>query len=468
VADSAGGPVPGGPAGGLAARVRRAAQRPVLFGLSYAGDLALAAAVTIAAVVTAARGLLYVPRPAHTIVLPNLPYTFPPPQHAHLEHLLAVPSWALAGVVATTLPLALRRTYPTTAFGVILVAFIATRTYSTAITVAAALFGAYCAVVYSKYRRMALLCLLAAAVIFTVAYPEATTQVPERFTALLVLLPTAALGNMMRMWRQRAGESADRLRLAQASHEVQTRRAVELERARIASELHDVVTHNVSVMVVQAGAARRVVDSSPGDVRAALAAIEEGGRSAMTELRHLLGLLAPAAPSGEPGTAGQPAELSADDALRPQPGLADVPALVARVRAAGLPVGYATTGQPRDVPQGIDLAAFRVVQEALTNVIKHANRAPTAVRVEYRARDLAIDIANEAPAGPGAGPGGGNGGGNGRGLIGLRERISIYGGSLAAGARPGGGWRVRATVPLDQASAGDDAPAPAGVRGIPA
>jgi signal transduction histidine kinase len=183
----------------------------------------------------------------------------------------------------------------------------------------------------------------------------------------------------------------------------------------------------------------------------------------MTELRHLLGLLAP---SGEPGTAGGPDAVSADDGvLRPQPGLAKVPALVDRVRAAGLPVELSVAGTPRELSQGLDLAAYRVVQEALTNVIKHADQARTAVRIEYRAHDLLVDVANnEAPAGSGTGLRGGNG----RRLIGLRERIAIYGGSLDAGPRPGGGWRVRATIPLDQASAEENVPAPAGFRVTPA
>jgi signal transduction histidine kinase len=226
-----------------------------------------------------------------------------------------------------------------------------------------------------------------------------------------------------------------------------------------------VVTHNVSVMVVQAGAARRVLDSSPGEAREALVAIEASGRSAMTELRHLLGLLAPTEPSGEPGTAGEPGVDGADDgALRPQPGLAEVPALLARVRAAGLEAELSVTGTRRDLPQGLDLAGYRVVQEALTNVIKHAGQAPTAVRIEYRAHDLLIDVANEAPAGPGTGLGGGNG----RGLIGLRERIAIYGGALDVSPRPGGGWRVRATIPLEEASAADDVAAQAEFRGVSA
>ena len=125
------------------------------------------------------------------------------------------------------------------------------------------IFAAYCAAAYSPFRRLALLSVLAAAIVVTAAYPDTAPPVPARFGALLVLLPTVAVGNAIRAWRRRAGESAERLRLAQAEHEAETRRAVQQERARIASEMHDVVTHNVSVMVVQAGAARRVLDSSP-------------------------------------------------------------------------------------------------------------------------------------------------------------------------------------------------------------
>src|SRR5215471_19086876 len=450
VAESARGTMTVGWTGRMAARVRSAARRPVLFGVSYAGDLALAATVTIAAVVTAVMGLLYIPQAPRTIVLPGLTYMTGPPQPSHL---LAVPSWALVGVVATTAPLAFRRTYPTAAFGVILAALIATRSYSTVITVAAVIFAAYSAVAYSKYRRATLLALLAGAVIITVAYPEASAQVAARYVPLLVLLPTVAVGNMMRMWRQRAADSAERLRLARAAHEAEKRRAVALEQARIASELHDVVTHNVSVMVVQAGAARRVLEGTPDEAptagearlaREALLAVEASGRSAMTDLQHLLGLLEPAAASTGPGE------------LRPQPGVDQVPVLIDRVRAAGLEAKLSVTGTRRVLPAGLDLAAYRVVQEALTNVLKHAGPARTDVHVEYRPCELRIKVSDDGrPADSGMayrqppGPGG-------RGLIGLRERIAVYRGELDAGPRPGGGWQVRAKIPLEPMADGLD------------
>jgi len=456
-----------GRAARLAVRVRSAGRRPVLSGVSCVGDVVLAATVTIAAIVTAARGLLYVAPAGRTFVLPGMTY-IPGPPHGQ-PHPLAVLSWALLGVVATTAPLAFRRTFPTGAFAAILIAFIATSSYATAITVGAAIYAAYCAVAYSKYRRTTLLALLAGAIIITVAYPQATAQVGARYTALLVLLPTAAVGNMMRMWRERAGESADRLRLAQAEHEAEKRRAVELERARIASELHDVVTHNVSVMVVQAGAARRVLEASPGETslagdaglaREALLAVEDSGRTAMTELRHMLGLLAPAEEAAE-APAEAPVETTVaagagHGALRPQPGLDDVPALIARVRPAGLMAELSVTGTRRPLPSGLDLAAYRVIQEALTNVLKHAGPARAVVDVEYRPRELLIKVSDDGrPAGPGSAHGPPAPGG--RGLIGLRERIALYHGELDAGPRPGGGWLISARIPLEPVADGQAA-----------
>jgi len=298
------------------------------------------------------------------------------------------------------------------------------------------IFAAYSAVLYSRFRRTALLAVFGAAVIVTAAFPNTTPPLPARFTALLVLAPTAAVAVGMRGWRQRADDSAERLRRAEAGHEAQTRQAVAAERARIASELHDVVTHNVSVMVVQAGAARRVLDSSPDQARDALVAVEASGRTAMGELRHLLGLLAPAGAEDQA-------------ALAPQPGAGQVAALVDRVRAAGLDVELTVTGA-RDLPPGADLTAYRVVQEALTNVIKHAGVARAAVSLEYRPDDLLITVTDDGDPGAGQAPGTG-----GRGLIGLRERIALYGGELDAGPRPGGGWRVRARIPVEgQASGG--------------
>jgi signal transduction histidine kinase len=162
----------------------------------------------------------------------------------------------------------------------------------------------------------------------------------------------------------------------------------------------------------------------------------------MGELRHLLGLLAP---GGDHGPGAEEA------VLVPQPGLGQVQALVGRVRAAGLPVELVVTGEARPLPPGVDLAAYRVVEEALTNVLKHGGGARAVVRSSYGERELVITVTDDGgPAG--YGPAGSSGSGvAGRGLIGLRERLGLYGGELDAGPRPGGGWRVRASIPLEPA-----------------
>jgi signal transduction histidine kinase len=468
-----------GSARGLADFFRQSEERPVASRAARAADAAIATVGTIAALITAtvqarhAGAEIVYAHPAGFVVRP---FGLPPPWPS---------AWVLLGVALTVAPLAFRRIYPIAAFCVILVAVIATSRESTTITFVAVILAAYSAVVYSAFRRLALLTVLAGAAMVTAAYPNTTPPVPERYTALLILLPTVSVAMAIRLWRRRAGESAERLRVAEQEHEAQTRHAVALERARIASEMHDVVTHNVSVMVVQAGAARRVLDSSPGEAREALLAVEASGRTAMTELRHLLGLLAPAG-DAEPG----PAEADAlggaagpaDAALTPQPGVARIPALLSRLCAAGMPVELsidATAGSPRALPPGIDLAAFRVVQEGLTNVMKHAGQTRTTVHLEYRPRDLLITVCDDgrppevgppvaapvAAPGAGVGPGVGPGpeaaprpetgpGPGARGLIGLRERLAVYGGELDAGPRPGGGWRLAARIPLEPA-AGD-------------
>ena len=484
-------------------------------GAARIADAAIAAVATIAAVLAVIIQIRRSGGPDILFVQPGVP-----PIRLGSGHAPFPSAGTLLGAALTTAPLAFRRVYPITAFCLILAAVIGTSRNTTSITFAAAIFAAYSAVAYSRFRQLALLSVLAGAFVVTAAYPNTTPPVPERYTALLVLLPTVAVGVAIRIWRGRARESAERLRRAEAEHEAETHRAVEVERARIASEMHDVVTHNVSVMVVQAGAARRVLDSMPGDAREALLAVEASGRTAMTELRHLLGLLAPAgegigdqpaagavaaagfggvpgsgpggaagagpggaagiAPGGAAGiapggAAGAGLGGAAGAALSPQPGVTQIPALLARVVAAGLPVELSVDAAQsrRPLPPGLDLAAYRVVQEALTNVMKHAGQARTTVRIEYRLRELLITVSDDgrpadaapavaAAAGPGqpAAPGGG------RGLIGLRERLAVYGGVLDAGPRPGGGWRLAVRVPLEPVI-GDGEPGLSGPPGPP-
>jgi signal transduction histidine kinase len=357
---------------------------------------------------------------------------------------------ALAAQVITTAPLALRRVYPVAVFWVVLLGIVAESGDSNFISFAAIMLAAYSAVVHSRYRRAAVLSVLVAGVLVTARYSDTTIPQPGRFTALFILVPVVLVGNAVRRWRHQAGDSQERLERAEAEHRAATMRALAAERSRIAGELHDVVTHNVSVMVVQAGAARRVLAGSPDDARAAMLAVEASGRAALVELQHLLGLLSPV--EGMQPVSG-PRELAAAP-LQPQPGLDHLQSLVDRVAAAGLPVALTVTGQPRALPPGVDLAAYRVVQEALTNAMKHAGQAAAVVTLEYREDAVVVDVSDNggrdqrpgraassvrtSPAGVA---------GSGRGLLGLRERLSLYGGEFDAGPRPAGGWRVTATLP---------------------
>jgi signal transduction histidine kinase len=198
------------------------------------------------------------------------------------------------------------------------------------------------------------------------------------------------------------------------------------ERSRIARELHDVVTHSLSVVVVQAGAARL---DAPPEQAAHLAAIEGTARSALEEMRRLLGVLR-----------------GADDAgLQPQPGLDQLPVLVEQVRRSGLDVDLRHDGDPQPLPPGLDLAAYRVVQEALTNVLRHAQARRAEIRLDWQPDLLVVAIADD---------GTGTAGPPGRGLIGMSERVALYGGSLSASPDTHGGFAVRAELPLVDARAG--------------
>ncbi len=205
-------------------------------------------------------------------------------------------------------------------------------------------------------------------------------------------------------------------------------RAMADERRRIAREMHDVVAHSVSMMVIQAGGARRILDRDPARAEAAGALIEKTGREAMREMRTLLGVL---------HAEDEQAEYA------PQPSLRDIEALVERARVAGLPVELVVEGTRRELPAGVDLAAYRVVQEALTNVVKHGGGAETEVLVRYKADAVEVTVADR---------GGGTMTtrleGSGQGLAGMRERVRVFGGELHAGRRRGGGFEVRALLPL--------------------
>ncbi|MER5936137.1 histidine kinase [Streptomyces sp. NPDC001928] len=272
------------------------------------------------------------------------------------------------------------------------------------------------------------------------------------YAAVLVL--GVALLRTRRHWRDAVGE---RGWLLERERESAAQAAVAAERDRIARELHDIVSHNVSLMVVQAGAAREVLGTMPDEAAAALRAVEDAGRGAMTDLRHLLGVLAPS-PSGEDDdTADDPKAYDAPAAdLAPQPGMDRLGQLVDRVSFAGLPVEVRVSGEPRPLPQGIDVTAYRIVQEALTNALKHGDGGKAEVTVRYADHALRVEVLNTGPSVLTGGaptqprPVARHGAGTGRGLLGLRERVAVYGGDLDARRRLGGGYRVRARIPLDR------------------
>ncbi|WP_234334832.1 sensor histidine kinase [Streptomyces sp. NRRL S-118] len=276
----------------------------------------------------------------------------------------------------------------------------------------------------------------------------------ESWTIWLVIALAAAVGAAgwlyvaaVRARRAHRKAIEERGWLLERERESATRTAVDAERARIAAELHDIVSHNVSVMVVQAGAAREVLATMPEEAAAAMSAVEAAGRNTMTELRHLLGLLAPAQ-NGEDESYGVD--------LSPQPSLSRLGPLVDRIAFAGLSVEMRVSGEPRPLPTGIDVTAYRIIQEGLTNALKHGDGAKAEVTVRYADHYLRVEVLNSGPSVLSGGAparketGQGRADGTGRGLLGLRERVAVYGGDLDARRRLGGGYRVRARIPLDR------------------
>jgi len=246
---------------------------------------------------------------------------------------------------------------------------------------------------------------------------------------LLYFLSSYFFGELAWLSARRLAElefRTDQLRLSQ---EQNTRGAIVAERMRIARDLHDVVAHHVSVMGIQAGAARRVLDTDHDLARTSLETVEKTARTAIGELRGLLGVLRADPEPAEDVTAA--------------PGLEQLPDLVETARSTGLEVGHGTYGEPRPVPPGVALSAYRVVQEALTNVVKHAGASKADVRVRFLATALEVEVTDDGK-GRAAAAGGGFG------LVGMRERVSVHGGEFEAGPRRGAGYLVRASLPTGE------------------
>ena len=244
---------------------------------------------------------------------------------------------------------------------------------------------------------------------------------------IVVLIPYA-LGRWMRARAVQAKIDREHAERLDSTRELSAQTAAVEERTRIARELHDVIAHSVSLMVIQAGGARLVMDAEPDRAEESLLSVERAGRDALAEMRALLGAL---------GDGRDPR------ALAPQPGLAEIDGLLAGARESGIEADLHVDGEPATVSPALDLCAYRIVQEALTNAIKHAAPARADVRVRWRQRALELEISDD-----GSGSGAVNGAGGGHGIAGMRERVALHGGSVDAGPRAGGGFAVRAQIPL--------------------
>jgi signal transduction histidine kinase len=255
---------------------------------------------------------------------------------------------------------------------------------------------------------------------------------------VLFFLSAYVFGNAAWLSARRQAELVRQAEELRRSQEQNTRGAVVAERVRIARDLHDVVAHHVSVMGVQAGAARRVLDKDGDAAREALRSVEDTARVAIGELRDLLGVLR----AETDGGAAPPTDT--DGQYPSSPGLADVPELVATARAAGLEVDLGVYGEARRVPDGVALSAYRVAQEALTNVVRHAGARKADVRVRYLTDTLEIEITDDGLAGSRRHDSRAD---QGFGLLGMRERVAVHGGEVEVGPRRDGGFRVRAVLP---------------------
>lgn len=291
--------------------------------------------------------------------------------------------------------------------------------------------------------RLSLAVSLCAATVAQIRWPaEQASFAGHIALAVFQTVPFAlawVLGDSMRTRRAYFAQLEERAARLEKEREAQSKVAVAAERARIARELHDVVAHNVSVMVVQADGAAYVMDTAPDQARKALETISSTGRQALAEMRRLLGVLR----TGEHQESGE---------YVPQPDVEQIDDLVEQCRSSGLPVDFKVEGTPRPLPSGVELTAYRIVQEALTNTRKHGGPdAGASVRLVYFDDGLGLLVEDDGKGAPHELYEEGGADGQGHGLIGMRERVGMVGGTLDAGPRPGGGFRISALLPLKPA-----------------
>jgi signal transduction histidine kinase len=339
---------------------------------------------------------------------------------------------AVAPVLAQTLPLLVRRRYPLIVLGIVLAASISTQFVIGALPPFALALAINTVAAHTE-RRVS----LCAGALTLLALPLILIQrvgfnTGESLLHLAVFVAAAwILGDNLRTKRAYYRELEERADRLEREREENVRRATTEEQERIARELHDVIAHSVSVMVVQAAAANDVFERQPERAREALRSIEESGRSALTELRRLLGIV----------------RTSERGRLDPQPGLAALEELIEQVRTTGLEVKLELKGRLGELPAGVDLSAYRIVQEALTNTLKHAQATRARVQLDRSEHELAIEVTDD-------GVGQGNEPTDGHGLIGMQERVALLGGALEAGPGGNGGFAVKARFPLDRGRLG--------------
>jgi signal transduction histidine kinase len=353
---------------------------------------------------------------------------------------------SLVLLVLTTLPLIARRRWPIAVFAITLGATLAHAALAReAINSTLGFLIALFTVGERESRRTsgvaALFTAVSVGLLITTRAP-----LPAALSGLvqteLAILSAWVLGTWARDRRLQLDTAEARAGRLERDREERDRRAVAEERERIARELHDVVTHHVSVIVIQAGAAERALDKRPADARSAIEAIDRTARQALADMRRMLGILGRALPAGGQGEGG-------DGDLAPMPGLDRLGELIDRVRSAGTAVELSVTGDRRTLDPGIELSAYRIVQEALTNTLRHAPGARARVAVGYGPSALDIQVDDDGGTTDTGAPHDTSGSGNG--LIGMRERVSVFGGEFHAGPTERG-FRVTATLPLDGAA----------------
>lgn len=340
-------------------------------------------------------------------------------------------------IVLMSLPVALRRIYPVSVFTVVVGAWMIDRILdypNTLATIGVVLVFHSIGTELSARRSLTIGGGTAAFIVLFTAVGAATLESVAAVAVVTTFISTAApllLGREVHQRRQRMQDLETRAEAAERQREERTRLAVAEERARIARELHDVVAHQMTVVVLQADGARRIADGGDPRVLEALDTIRDAGHAAQTEMRRMVGLLRTPV-DDQPG-------------LAPLPSLADVPVLVDQVRAAEVPVRFEVTGTVRPLADGAELSVYRLIQESLTNAARHGGPDVSAcVRIEYGDEHLDVWVEDD---GRGAEVTASDG--DGHGLVGMRERIAVLGGAFEAGPRPGGGFRVRATIPME-------------------